>query len=505
MRTYGSLEMDSPEKNSLRNPFDGLRKPEKQLSMKYMIWEVLKESPSGLTVTEIVLEMERKKLKDFSGKRNAQGQVSGDLVRHREFFIQDPDRKVWYVRPLAPSRWLEAPMLTRSKSKRGRPTKQSHAIRNASLADKPKGKTLVGARVSVWWAGDNTFFNGEIVAFENESNSYTVIYDDGDADNGIQFRNYEVVWKDGRVQLVRVYETDQDEMELAGNAVQSRLLSNGITETSHGGALIAADAAATTRLGSGQSPSGPDLNRDVDVAAENFEGGEVMNLEHDIPEFDDVMDERGEPQRSAERPEAGLNSSVRTPSLDRASSPLVNKSPVSTMPHSEAGQGNGLIKPRQFLESAIRCADHIWETVSAYQDQHLDTMDLYNRMRGTPLDSVDLPTMGELAARVESTAVDCGQFAVAIESETSGMNRFMWFCIEGFIKSAESMDGYLHQLLEFGQRTLRQLVECVPDERLHDVQDVMDSTSPLPGQNSLQKLKVVEQQIREITGILSGA
>lgn len=57
------------------NPFLSPGRPEKQPRLKCCIWEVLQYFPNGLTVSELVSELQRRGLKDFSARRNAAGQV----------------------------------------------------------------------------------------------------------------------------------------------------------------------------------------------------------------------------------------------------------------------------------------------------------------------------------------------------------------------------------------------------------------------------------------------
>eukprot|EP00803_Ostreobium_quekettii_P008489 evm.model.scf_1679.3 EVM.evm.TU.scf_1679.3 scf_1679:2864-3073(-) len=61
-------------KASLKNPFVGLHHGSRQASVKYCLWEVLRDFPNGLNVTEIVRELEHRDLRDFSGRKNVPGQ-----------------------------------------------------------------------------------------------------------------------------------------------------------------------------------------------------------------------------------------------------------------------------------------------------------------------------------------------------------------------------------------------------------------------------------------------
>lgn len=65
----------SNRKESLENPFASLHHRGRPHSVKYCLWEVLRDFPSGLNVTEIVRELEQRDLRDFSGRKNVPGQV----------------------------------------------------------------------------------------------------------------------------------------------------------------------------------------------------------------------------------------------------------------------------------------------------------------------------------------------------------------------------------------------------------------------------------------------
>lgn len=69
------------------------------------------------------------------------------------------------------------------------------------------------------WAGNNKFFDGQITAYSSRTDTYAVLYDDGDRDDALQFKNYEVIFVGLEVECVRVLETDKDEMELAANTI----------------------------------------------------------------------------------------------------------------------------------------------------------------------------------------------------------------------------------------------------------------------------------------------
>ena len=69
--------MSARSRERQRNPFEDSQKRDKDFSVKYCAWEVLKHFPQGLNVTQIAREIQDRGLKDFSEKKNAAGQVWG--------------------------------------------------------------------------------------------------------------------------------------------------------------------------------------------------------------------------------------------------------------------------------------------------------------------------------------------------------------------------------------------------------------------------------------------
>lgn len=465
----------------LRNPFGASQqRAPAHRSIKSAIWEVLKDYRAGLNVNQIVFRIQQRGLKDFTGKRNAVGQVSGDLVRHPKFFVRDPEQKVWFVRPLAPTRLLEEDlMVTRSKAKRVRTPKAGVETGAQALAEKrPKGRTLVGARVSVWWAGDNTFFYGEIVAFEPETDSYTVIYDDGDADNGIRFRNYEVVWNGLHVQLVRVYETDQDEMEVAANAITTRTMANGAglngVEVTKTVVVSPGPVVGPSDVGMGQVdvPSAQVVRQPLEEDGVNGLAGNGGGLVAEEPVA--VRDEQGRADVYVERPVHPNKRPARAwRSTGHTSKQVFPPGHRMSQPASKSFQHShpSLSQSQVSLDDALKCADLIASTLTLYRTQQVELADLYNLMRGnSPSPIMDSTTLGELAQRVEGTAWDSGLLAKPLDSESSGSTRFTRFCILSFVKSARATDGQLHLLLEFGEEKARLLLEVAQQKKLSQVQ-----------------------------------
>ncbi|GMH43567.1 hypothetical protein BSKO_11489 [Bryopsis sp. KO-2023] len=204
------------ETSLLKNPFEDTQKKGQEFSVKYCAWEVLKDYGDGLNVTQIAKEIQERGLKDFSEKKNAAGQVSGDLVRGKGVFWHDPERKLWWIRPLAPlpkGTGVECDTTINHPTTPLPPAKMKKHTGQRKGKPKPQGKALVGARVAVWWAGENTFFEGRIDAHHPAVDRFRVIYDDGDADEAIQFRKYDVTKKHGRVELVKVLEHNLDDSD----------------------------------------------------------------------------------------------------------------------------------------------------------------------------------------------------------------------------------------------------------------------------------------------------
>ena len=70
-------------------------------------------------------------------------------------------------------------------------------------------------RVGCRWKGERRFFEGVIENYDPSSHAYTVVYDDGDRDDGLEFRKYKVEYAvDGnKIETVRVNEHNLDDID----------------------------------------------------------------------------------------------------------------------------------------------------------------------------------------------------------------------------------------------------------------------------------------------------
>lgn len=64
------------------------------------------------------------------------------------------------------------------------------------------------------WGGENAFFGGRIDSYDSTADRYKVVYDDGDADLALEFRDYEVTQKGSKIEVVTVTATDADDTDV---------------------------------------------------------------------------------------------------------------------------------------------------------------------------------------------------------------------------------------------------------------------------------------------------
>jgi len=69
------MSKHSDDKYTLINPFEARGKSGREEKLKYCAWEVLKDFPCGLHISQIAREIQQRKLRDLSKMRNATGQV----------------------------------------------------------------------------------------------------------------------------------------------------------------------------------------------------------------------------------------------------------------------------------------------------------------------------------------------------------------------------------------------------------------------------------------------
>ena len=70
-------------------------------------------------------------------------------------------------------------------------------------------------RAECRWKGERRFFEGVIENYDPSSHTYTVVYDDGDRDDALEFRKYKVEYAaDGnKIEAVRVNEHNLDDID----------------------------------------------------------------------------------------------------------------------------------------------------------------------------------------------------------------------------------------------------------------------------------------------------
>jgi len=187
------------------NPFKPKSRRGNEDTLKYCAWEVLKDFPRGLHISQIAKEVQGRGLRDLSRMRNATGQISSELVRAKGVFCQTHVKKTWRIRALSPS--------VREPQRQAPPS-----------AERPlaKGQELVGHRVSVWWKGEDAYFDGVIRRFAPATGTYDVVYDDGDTDDDLKFHKYDIQYKDNRIDVITVAEHNRDDSEESGSDDDSK-------------------------------------------------------------------------------------------------------------------------------------------------------------------------------------------------------------------------------------------------------------------------------------------
>ncbi len=70
-----SAEKLVPTAGELANPFQAVQKEGKPKTLKYCVWEVLKEQPRGMKVTEIIDVINDRGLYNLKAAKNPSGQV----------------------------------------------------------------------------------------------------------------------------------------------------------------------------------------------------------------------------------------------------------------------------------------------------------------------------------------------------------------------------------------------------------------------------------------------
>lgn len=78
--------------HTLHNPFEtkgGAKKLKQTHSLKYAVFEVLKDTPDGLGLSDIVRLIEERKLRSFAGKASSSGQACHKpYSKHLRFYTR---------------------------------------------------------------------------------------------------------------------------------------------------------------------------------------------------------------------------------------------------------------------------------------------------------------------------------------------------------------------------------------------------------------------------------
>ncbi|BDA46090.1 hypothetical protein COCOBI_08-1820 [Coccomyxa sp. Obi] len=74
-----------------------------QHTVKYCVWELLREQPAGLSVEDLLHEMQSRKLRSFANSTKPVSQISVELNRAKDHFTQDTSTKRWSLR-IGPAR-----------------------------------------------------------------------------------------------------------------------------------------------------------------------------------------------------------------------------------------------------------------------------------------------------------------------------------------------------------------------------------------------------------------
>lgn len=60
--------------------------------------------------------------------------------------------------------------------------------------DLPKGRDAIGWRIAVYWRDDRTFYEGEVVEYDNGTGKHRVRYNDGE-NEWVSLRNERIIWR----------------------------------------------------------------------------------------------------------------------------------------------------------------------------------------------------------------------------------------------------------------------------------------------------------------------
>lgn len=82
--------------------------------------------------------------------------------------------------------------------------RSSERSQSLSPHKKLKVASFVGFPAKVWWKGENQYFPGIIEDFNEETNQYKIVYEDGGVDNNMKFLNYEVIMNGNEINYIKV-------------------------------------------------------------------------------------------------------------------------------------------------------------------------------------------------------------------------------------------------------------------------------------------------------------
>lgn len=83
----------------------------------------------------------------------------------------------------------------------------------SSAQKKARGACLIGLAAQIWWEGENQYFSGLIEAYNEQSDRYRIVYEDGDMDDDMELRDYEVIMDGNEIDYIRIDEHNMDDTD----------------------------------------------------------------------------------------------------------------------------------------------------------------------------------------------------------------------------------------------------------------------------------------------------
>ncbi|DBB13720.1 TPA: hypothetical protein ACH3X3_000731 [Trebouxia sp. C0006] len=222
------MSSQDPAADQLLNPFKSRTSVP---TYPQCIWDILKDHPDGMTIADILQQLQGEGRRDLSGLKKPNGQVANNLARHPEHFQHvGGNNRLWRLAALqAPSADTysiaqKAHTAVKSQPAASEPSASDanqeqmvavskppaaatrRSTRSASPTVKLAGNELVGLGCNVWWEGEQEWFPGQIEAWDPAGSTYTVQYADGDMEQGLSFGRYEVYKDISNTQLVKVHD-----------------------------------------------------------------------------------------------------------------------------------------------------------------------------------------------------------------------------------------------------------------------------------------------------------